>query len=310
MLSFIRCSLAAVALAPSLLIGQAGAANPAHTDPPVDTAHPPRMSGVAIPVGGVRMNGIIYLAPGSGDRPVVVFLHGYPGNEKNLDLAQAVRRAGYHAVYFDYRGMWGSGGTFSFGQGLEDAAAVLAWVRSPATAGRYRIDTRRVALVGHSYGGWVALKTAAAQPPAVCVAAMAAWNVGWVGKRFATHPAEQTKARDYFRTTTDSVSGPVRGDAEAMVREIAEHAGGWDYLSLAPALRDHSVLLIAATRDSPDEGVAMHASLAGALTAAGAQRIRTLTYEDDHPFSTHRIAIAGELVRWLRTECAATQSAM
>ena len=38
---------------------------------------------------------IIVLAAGAGTHPVVVFLHGYPGNERNLDLAQAVRRAGF-----------------------------------------------------------------------------------------------------------------------------------------------------------------------------------------------------------------------
>jgi len=78
----------------------------------------PSMDELAIPSHGSRMNALVYLAAGSGPHPVVVFLHGYPGNEKNLDLAQAVRRAGFDAVYFDYRGTWGSGGTFSFGHGL------------------------------------------------------------------------------------------------------------------------------------------------------------------------------------------------
>jgi pimeloyl-ACP methyl ester carboxylesterase len=309
MLASLRCCLAAVVLTPALLAAQTGAADPARTDPRPDTAHPPGMGAVAIPSEGVRLNGILYRAAGAGNHPVAIFLHGYPGNEKNLDLAQAVRRAGYHALYLDYRGTWGTGGTFSFAHGLGDAEAALAWVRSPANAAKHRIDTRRLAIVGHSYGGWLALMTAAKQPAPLCVAAMAAWNVGWAGKRFAAHPAERTKARDYFRATTDSASGPVHGDAEAMVREMAEHANEWDYLALAPALRGHPVLLMAATRDSPDEDVAMHDSLRRALAAAGAGRVRMLTYEDDHPFSASRIAIAGDLIRWLRTDCAAAQSA-
>src|SRR6478609_9465849 len=82
------------------------------------SAQPASMDELAIPSHGSRMNGLVYLASGAGPHPVVVFLHGYPGNEKNLDLAQAVRRAGFDAVYFDYRGTWGSGGTFLFGHGL------------------------------------------------------------------------------------------------------------------------------------------------------------------------------------------------
>jgi uncharacterized protein len=307
MLPYVRRILAALALAPSLLSAQARVADPARNDAPLDSRHPPDMGEIGIPSGGVRMNGIIYLAAGGGDHPVVVFLHGYPGNEKNLDLAQAVRRAGYHAVYFDYRGTWGTGGTFSFAHGLEDVDAALAWVRAPATTAKYHIDPRRVAVVGHSYGGWLALMTAGRQPAATCVAAMAAWNVGWEGVRFGTVPTEEKDAREYFRTTTDSVSGPIRGDADAMVREMKDQGQAWNYVAQAPALRDHAVLLMAATHDSPDEDVAMHTSLARALTAAHARRARMLTYDDDHPFSAHRIALASDLIRWLRTDCAASQ---
>jgi pimeloyl-ACP methyl ester carboxylesterase len=160
----------------------------------------------------------------------VIFLHGYPGTEKNLDLAQAVRRAGFDALYFDYRGTWGSGGTFSFAHGLEDAQTVLAWVR--ANAAKYHFDTRRIAIAGHSFGGWVALLTAPHEPPNVCVVAMAAWNIGWGGQRFPHHPDERKASLDYFTYTT-AAGGPVHAVAADIVNEMASHAE-WDYLKLAP----------------------------------------------------------------------------
>src|ERR1700738_3458057 len=92
---------------------------------------PASMEEIAILSHGARLNGLIYLSSGAHPHPVVIFLHGYPGNERNLDLAQAVRRAGYQALFIDYRGNWGSGGTFSFANALEDTRAVLAWVRAP-----------------------------------------------------------------------------------------------------------------------------------------------------------------------------------
>lgn len=65
-----------------------------YRDPPSDKAHPARMEVLHIPSGGVAINGVAYLASGKGPHPTVVICHDLPGNEKNLDLAQALRRAG------------------------------------------------------------------------------------------------------------------------------------------------------------------------------------------------------------------------
>src|ERR1044071_8999212 len=115
-------AVAAAALAGAPLSAQVPRA--IGTDPPRDSAHPARMEVLHIPSGGVKINGVAYLASGAGRHPTFIFFHGLPGNEKNLDLAQAVRRAGWNAITVNYRGSWGSPGEFRFGGTLEDAEAV------------------------------------------------------------------------------------------------------------------------------------------------------------------------------------------
>ena len=274
---------AALLLAPSLAAAQG--------DVPRDTAQPPGMEELKIPSHGAKMNGFIYLAQGAGTHGVVVFLHGYPGNERNLDLAQAVRRAG----------SWGSGGTFGFQNALDDVGAALAFLRDPANAARFHVDRDRIALVGHSMGGWLALQHAAADPGASCTAALDAWNLGAFGKDAAAHPERDPGA--YFRQTTDAESGPIRGDAAAMLRETVSNAARWDVLTLASALRSRAVFLAAATRDADADRL----ELARRLEAAGSGHVRSLHYDDDHPFSAHRIALAEELVNWLRGGCTSVQ---
>ena len=132
-----------------------------YTDPPRDSAHPARMEVLHIPSGGVKINGVAYLTAGAGLHPTFVFFHGLPGNEKNLDIAQAVRRDGWNAITVNYRGSWGSPGEFRFGNNLEDADAVLAFLRDPANARSLGIDTTRLVIAGHSMGGWVVALTAA-----------------------------------------------------------------------------------------------------------------------------------------------------
>jgi hypothetical protein len=56
---------------------------------------------------GLTMYGFAYTADGKGPHPTVILLHGLPGNERSLDLAQNIRRAGYNVIYFNYRGTWG-----------------------------------------------------------------------------------------------------------------------------------------------------------------------------------------------------------
>jgi pimeloyl-ACP methyl ester carboxylesterase len=292
-LPVITLASALLALAPSLAAAQA--------DPPRDAAKPPGMEELTIPSGTTRMNGFIYLAQGAEPHPVVVFLHGYPGNERNLDLAQAVRRAGWHALYFDYRGSWGSGGTFGFQNALDDVEAALAWLRTPETRTRFRVDADRIAIVGHSVGGWLAMMHAADDPATRCIAPLDPANLGGTGKRARAEPSRDFGA--YFRQTTHPEAGPIRARADDLLRELVRNADRWDYLDLAPALKGKSVLFIASTA----EAEAGRQTLTRRLADAGATHVRSLHYDDDHPFSAHRLALAEELVTWLRGDCASVQ---
>ncbi len=307
-----RVAVLATLVASVLCGGVAGAEeprDPVRRDPSPTLTPPAALAEITIPSAGSRLHGLLYLAAGAGPHPVVVFLHGYPGNERNLDLAQAVRRAGFDALFFDYRGNWGSGGTFSFAHGLEDARAALAWVRSAENAAKYHFDPARLALVGHSFGGWLALMTAGSEPTTVCVAALAAWNIGWDGKRFATHETERQASLADLRDTADPADGPIRARPEDLQREIAQNAAAWDYLGQAAALRGRPMLLMASTRDTPDEDIAMHEQLAQALRAAGNKDVLVAKFEDDHSFSSHRLAVADALIGWLRADCARGQVA-
>jgi hypothetical protein len=83
-------------------------------DPARDAAHPADMAAFTVPTGGVRVNAMMYLASGDQPHPTMLMLHGFPGNETNIDLMQAVRRAGWNVMRINYRGSWGSPGKFSF----------------------------------------------------------------------------------------------------------------------------------------------------------------------------------------------------
>src|SRR5580693_2744444 len=151
---------------------------PVFTDPPADKAHPAAATVLHIPSHGVLINGLVYSPAGAGPHPTLVICHGLPGNEKNLDLAQAVRRAGWNAVTFNYRGSWGSPGVFRFAQVADDAAAVLAYLRDPKNSSALGVDTQRLAIAGHSMGGWVTARTAARESGLIGAVMISAGDIG------------------------------------------------------------------------------------------------------------------------------------
>lgn len=114
------------------------------------------LDGVTFFSKGSKLLGGLYRAAGEGPRPTVLLLHGLPGIEKNLDIAYALRDAGWNCLYFHYRGSWGSEGVYSLAGLHDDLLAATDWLQ-----GQPCIDSNRLALVGHSAGGYLALMAGA-----------------------------------------------------------------------------------------------------------------------------------------------------
>jgi uncharacterized protein len=250
---------------------------------------------VQIPSGGVRLNGVFYLAQGRGRHPTAVFLLGFPGDEKNLDLAQAVRRAGLNALVFYYRGAWGSPGTYSYSHVLEDVGSVLAWLHEPTTTDSMQVDAGHLILVGHSLGGFAALYTAATNDQVMEVAAVAPVDLGSRGTamRDSIAFAEGVQRRG-------AQLGALRGTSgEELSREALTHADQWSLQQYSAVLARKRILLVAATRDKAAALSEVFEPLGARLRAAGARKLTTITLPSDHSFSSVRIGLAQVLIRWL-----------
>ena len=141
-----------------------------------DLTAPSGIEELQINSSGSTIFGFEYIANGPGPHPTVLMLHGLPGNERNLDLAQNLRRAGYNVIYFNYRGSWGSKGTFSFSNSLKDVDAVLDYITDGSNIGRMRIDTNQIALFGHSMGAGLAVIAGINDPRVKAIAGISVFN--------------------------------------------------------------------------------------------------------------------------------------
>jgi uncharacterized protein len=259
------------------------------TDPLVDVRFPPGLVGITVPSHGVDMDATLYLANGAGPHGIVILLHGLPGYESNGDLAQSVRRAGWNVLLFHYRGTWGTAGKFSQSSAIEDVSEAARFLSAPENAARYRSDPKRLVMMGHSLGGFLAAYEAAHNPHVMAVAMIAAVNVGKIN----ADPTEREARLKRWETQLHPVQGVT---ALELFEEAKGHSKDWDYVQWAEALRGRPVLLV----EADDQNHADMEALAAALTQKGATALSKAAVPTDHSFSGQRIALQTIVVQWLK----------
>jgi uncharacterized protein len=259
------------------------------SDPPRDNDSPAAMEAPDIISHGARLNAVLYLASGAGPHPVVLLLHGFPGNEQNMDLAYAIRRAGWNVLIPHYRGSWGSAGSFSFSNAIEDTQAAVQFLRDPENAKKYRSDATKIAVVGHSMGGFLGLYVTAHDSALLGMTAISAWDLGLVAMR----PDSDARTRT-FHNASPRLAGTT---PEGMLAEAKQNAAKWNYVDWAPDLKTRPVLVVE-SRDGNDPD---NRALAEALRKAGDPHVTEVAMETDHGYNDHRIALQAAVLNWLQS---------
>jgi pimeloyl-ACP methyl ester carboxylesterase len=270
-------------------------------DPPLNPAHPASGAGLQFVSHGERVNAMLYLPAGAGPHPAVILLHGLPGNEQNLDLARAMQRAGWAVITFHYRGSWGSGGNFTLEGGCDDVDALLHDIASASGTGKWHVDPRRIVVMGHSYGGFVAACAAQRHPELVAAGLLAPWDIGNDAREFSK--LSPSEARKRASSIFNDVDGRLVGaGAQSLMNAIRSKGARLSLAATAPALARRPLLLATATRDGPDDQAGdLRNAVAGIPNAQVTYRL----FDTDHGFNDQRIALETYVLEWLATLSAA-----
>lgn len=132
---------------------------------------------------GTGLRGTLTLLDAAGQRPAALLLSGsgpldrdsnMPGQVLDVSkvFAEALRAKGIASLRFDKRGVGASEGEYlstGFDEETADARAALA-----ALAEHSGVDSRRLAIVGHSVGGTIAVRLAAERTDLAAVVLLAA----------------------------------------------------------------------------------------------------------------------------------------
>jgi pimeloyl-ACP methyl ester carboxylesterase len=264
-------------------------------------SNPASMQSFQIPSHGALINAFVYVAAGDGPHPLVVLLHGFPGNERNLDLAQDIRRAGWDVLYFDYRGSWGSPGDFSFSHSIEDTAAAVDYLRSSQMARILRLDPTRIVLIGHSMGGFMAVQDAAVDGSILAVGLISAADLGGRIPHPLSKSHEQAEIKGLSAAYVREGMAPLSGcTPEGLAQETLANALQWGFMTKVDSLKSRPFLIVTADDAYKRE----NQGFAGALRHAGDDRVATLHLHTDHAYSDQRSALSAAVLRWLATVAA------
>ena len=252
------------------------------TDPATDKS-PTQNQETILTSHGSKIMGVFLLAAGTNPHPTVLLLHGFPGYEQNMDLAQALRRDGWNVLAIHYRGAWGSEGTFSFSHCMEDVGVMLAYVTDAANAKKFHIDTHRIVAVGHSMGGFLTV-AALAQHPEIAAGVV------------ITEGSPEHDGPGFFGAESDPADyAPLAGTSPAALEADAKaNAAAWSFPAFAAKIAPRPVLDFSA-----NDGLrASNEALVAALTQAGSP-LKSIHMDTDHAFSDHRIALESAILEWL-----------
>jgi uncharacterized protein len=137
---------------------------------------------VSIPSAGLRLHGVISVSnapPPQARRAAFLVLHGFGGNCQSQNVLQPCRvlgEFGYVTLRFDMRGCGKSEGEFGRViclEQVEDTQNALTFLaRHPA------VDPARIAVIGTSFGGAVAVYTGGVDPRLAAVVSNGGWGHG------------------------------------------------------------------------------------------------------------------------------------
>ena len=243
-----------------------------------------------------RLFSRLYKAGGEGPHPAVLLLHGFPGHEQNLDLAQTLRRVGFHVLMMHYSGTWGSDGDFSFEHALEDAETAFAYLTRADVQQEHGIDGEHLFVVGHSMGGFIAFHTAAKMKAAKAAVMIAPYDFGLSA---VLAEQDETAKETLCKLLEGGIPWLSGTSKEALYAELQAHGRAYQVENVKEALAAKPILVIGATLDE--------VAVTGVYCEPIVERIRTCgrglveyeTMETDHAFSDMRLKLSERIAHWL-----------
>ena len=231
-------------------------------------------------IKGDTIAGYALIANGESLKETVILVAGYPGNDNNFDIAQAIRRSGKNVIHFNHRGAWGSQGKYMYSNCLEDIDQVINYLSQPDVAKNLRIDTNQFTLLGRSYGGGVALIQGSQNDQVKKIIAITSVNYGSIMQRHKSLD-DLGGFKKYMKKQV-----MIATNINRFLQEMLDHKVAFNILTYKDAIKNKKVLIIEDS-DKNDKWINQ------------LENVEILKMETDHNFINKRIELTDHIIQFL-----------
>ena len=220
------------------------------------------------------------IASGESLKETVILIAGYPGNDNNFDIAQAIRRQGKNVIHFNHRGAWGSQGNYTYSNCLEDIRALIKYLSQDDLSEKLRINPNEFILLGRSYGGGIALLEGSQIDAVKKIIAISSVNYGVIMENYESLE-DLTNFKKYMKKQI-----MIQTNIDDFLQEMLDNKSKFNIVNYKDALKDKKVLLIEDSKKNED----------------WIKELETAEYllmESDHNFIDKRLDLTNLIINWI-----------
>ncbi|MCW4014693.1 MAG: alpha/beta hydrolase [Candidatus Bathyarchaeota archaeon] len=233
--------------------------------------------------GDINLKGRTYRPEKDGKYPAVAICHGYPGDTKNMDLAEHLALNNIAVLVFYYQGAWGSEGTYRFSNLVSSTKDAVKYLKSQSY-----VDTERIGLVSHSMGA-VPLSNVMSKDKSIKAGVLMS-PASDISKWLAPEVIDNIFSRFVGMAKSKLAYGDESEYKKSMM-DAAEKLNPMDKIADISA----PILVIVGSKDNvtvPDDCKALYEK-------ATPPKSWSLVDGADHGYSEHRIPLQEKVLEWL-----------
>jgi len=253
---------------------------------------------------GNALNATFYSASATKPGPVVILLHGWPGNADNpLGLALKICERGVNVLVFNYRGTYGSEGFTSLKNSAEDIPEAIRFLKQKSIVEKFAIDTSQIIVAGYSYGGGAMWAAALHFQGIKRLISIAGADMSVFIRMLTSDPQFRNNFEERMRkSSAEGGFAKVQGDISASNDSLISNVDYFDPVKNVDLLKNKEILFIVGWDDTTGKMEENALPIYRRLKEIKASNVSIIAFPDNHSFINSRDELAQAIVKWVRKE--------